>query len=149
MTASCSDTLDLFGDDLPAAAEQLAEDLGRWPTQLAEMTEIIQDELARALPELPDEVIRRAACRQICRFIGEYGGTRPYIPKDDAIRRALRDLSIWGEHDGTVDGPHGIRALGRKHNLSEVAVWSVLREQRKLHVKRVQADLLEEPETAD
>lgn len=127
-------------EDLPVLAEQLADDLGRWPTQLAEMTEIIQDELARALPDLPDEVIRRAACRQICRFIGEYGGTRPYIPKDDAIRRALRDLSIWSEHDGTVDGEHGIRALGAKHGLSEVAVWAVLRQQRKLHRQPLPGD---------
>lgn len=127
-------------EDLPVLAEQLAEDLGRWPTQLAEMTEIIQDELARALPDLSPAEARRTACRQVCRFIGEYGGTRPYIPKHDAIRRALRDLSIWSEHDGTVDGEHGIRALGAKHGLSEVAVWAVLRQQRKLNRRPLPGD---------
>lgn len=113
------------------AAERLSGE--HWPRQLAEMTDLMLDELAHALPDLPAETIRQAAMRQICRFIAEYGGTRPYIPKDDAIRRALRDLAIWGEHDGTVDGPHGIRALTRKHNLSEVAIWSILRHQRLLH----------------
>lgn len=137
-----ADTSDMFGGSLPAAAaEQLADDTGRWPAQLAEMTDILQDELTLALPDLNADAVRIAAMRQIVRFCTEYGGTRPYIPKDDAIRRALRDLEIWARHDGTVEGPSGIRALGKRHNLSEVAVWSILREQRRLHIRRVQGDL--------
>lgn len=130
------DTLDLFGD---ARAERLVDDLGRWPAQLTEMTALLQAELEQGGLGEPDA--RRLACRQICRFVDEYGGSHPYIPKGDAIRRALRDLRIWGEHDGTVDGPRGIRALSREYRLSEVTVYAILRAQRRLHVQRVQGRL--------
>jgi Mor family transcriptional regulator len=119
-------------EDLQAIGEQLDRS-GRWPAQLAEITDFLEDELARALPDLAPAEARCTACRQTIRFITEFGGTRPYIAKPDLFQRAFRDLKIWSEHDGTVDGPNGIRALAAKYNLSEVAVWRVLKQQRELH----------------
>lgn len=135
------DARDLFEGLPAAAAEQCADDAGRWPAQLAEMTDILQDELAQALPDLPPRLIRQAACRQMCRLAVEFGGTNTYIPKGDAIARVLRNLALWGEFDGTVDGPRGVRALARQHGLSEISVWRVLSEQRRRHRARVQGAL--------
>ena len=113
---------------------------GRWPARLAEITDFLEDEMARALPDLARAEARRVACRQTVRFIAEFAGTRPYIPKADLLQRAYRDLKIWSEHDGTVDGPRGIRVLGAKYGLSEVAVWSVLKQQRELHRRPLPGD---------
>ena len=131
-------TLDLCGH--PAAAlNALAEDVSRWPSQLAEMTDLV----AVALAVLPAPEARRLAAHVIVSLCRAYGGGSVYIPKPDAIERALRDLTLWAEHDGTVDGPHGIRVLARRYKLSEQRVWNLLKVEHERHLRRVRPELSE------
>lgn len=112
------------------------DDADRWPRQLAALTDSCLAALTQTLPDLEPARARQAAVALIERITGEYGGTQWYVPKTDALDRARRNLALWAEHDGTVDGPRGIRALARRHALTEVAVWGILREQRRLHIQR-------------
>ena len=135
------DPQDPLADDLPGAAASLSETPERWPDRIAEMVDWVVDEAARSglMPAPADR--RTLAVRVVTRICAEIGGAQYYWPKTDAIRRALRDATIWAEHDGTRDGPRGITALSRRHHLSEVQVWAILRAQRALHVRRVQGRL--------
>ncbi|WP_052315056.1 Mor transcription activator family protein [Thiocystis violascens] len=136
---------DLFPDllrDLPAAAlDTLADDPARWPAVLAGLSDYVLDELLTGLPATAPALARRLAYRVVARIMREHGGTQLYIPKGDAVLRALRDLEIWSRYDGTVDGPGGLNALARRHGLSAARVRVALRRQRDLHRARVQPDL--------
>lgn len=135
-----SDNLDLFGDDvpnLPDASERLPDD--HWPLKISELTDLVADELARS-ESLDARRVRPAACRVVARLLAEHGGAQWYVPKADALRRAIRDLEIWSRYDGSRRGPNGIEALSRRYRISEVAVWAILREQRALHLRSVQSD---------
>ncbi|AUB83765.1 Mor transcription activator family protein [Candidatus Thiodictyon syntrophicum] len=110
-------------------------DAGRWPGVFEEMTTIIFDTVANTLPHLDPRSTRTCAVNVIARIATEYGGGSLYIPKNDAITRALRNLEIWAEHDGTTNGPHGIRAIAKRYRMSEQSVWMILRHQRQLNHK--------------
>ena len=117
------------------------DDADRWPRQLAVLTDCCLATLTKTLPDLDPARARQVAFALIERITSHYGGSTWYIPKSDAIDRARRNLALWAEYDGTVDGPRGIRALARRHHLTEVAVWGILREQRQLHLARHQLSL--------
>ena len=132
---------DLLGDSLSAAACALAAEPDRWSARMAEMIDLVVDEVrASALLTLPQEQ-RALAVRVVTRLCQEYGGGQEYWPKPDRIARALRDARIWAEHDGTTEGPRGVYALAKRHRLTAAQVWAILRAQRALHLRRVQPAL--------
>lgn len=136
-----ADTLDLFDRDLPAAVERGIADGAEWPAILDELTDYFLDELQRAAPELGEAKHRLLAMRLVTRFVSEYGGSRPYIPKDDQIRRALVRLRVWSEYDGR---PETIQTLARRYKITDVCVYGYIRRERKRYVERVQVDGLKE-----
>lgn len=139
-------TADLFGgipDDLPSAAEALAGDPGRWPRQMAEITDVLEDELTRLDRPLEPIAARRLACRLMARISRDCGGTWMYLPKGDALERVLRDAWMWSEYDGTTDGPGGVNTLAKKVGMTAIAVYRILAKQRALHRKSIQADLFD------
>jgi Mor family transcriptional regulator len=107
----------------------------RWPRQLADLTDLVAQEIAR-FKATDAGATRLLACAIVTRIALEYGGSALYVPKSDAIARALRNLAIWAAHDGTVDGPCGIHALARTYNMSGNAIWDILRQERALHRRR-------------
>jgi len=148
-------TPDLFGDapaghqpqDIVAAADQVA-DSERWPRQLAELTDLLADELMRRPPRLPAPEARRHAARLAARLARDYGGQYLYIPKGDSLARALRDARLWAEFDGTVHGAHGVAQLARREGLTQAQVYNILRAQRALHLRAVQPDLFDALDTS-
>lgn len=115
--------------------------LDRWPARLAEILELFEDEIRRHLAtSQPPLNPRHLAAGIVTRFVTEHGGSNTYIPKGDALNRLLRNMRIYAEHDGSVDGPNGIRALGRRHGLSEIATWSVIKSERALRCAQRDAD---------
>lgn len=121
--------------DLPAAAARaIANEPDRWPVRMAEMIDIMLDEMRRSGTPSAASDQRALAVRLVVRQCQEYGGSREYWPKADSIERILRDARIWAEHDGTVDGPNGVRAIAKRHRITDVQVWAILRSQRALHL---------------
>jgi Mor family transcriptional regulator len=109
----------------------IAED-NRWPVQFSMLTDYTIDEIGRLFPDIGKRKSRLLSVHIVRRLAREFGGTAFYIPKADSINRALRDLAIWAEHDGTVDGPNGINELARRHKMTAQSVWAILRRQRDL-----------------
>jgi len=142
-----SEQPDLLGEpdqQLLAGAATLAADPERWPRQMAEITDLLVDELMRAPSRLPPADARRLGGRLMARIATEFGGGYFYLPKADALERMLRDARLWAEFDGTVDGPRGVRVLARREGLTTIHVYRILATQRQLHLRRVQGDLFQE-----
>jgi len=119
-------------DDLPAAAEAVSAE--RWPTQMAELADFAADELIRAGLSQPEA--RRLGGRVAVRLCQEVGGARYYWPMGTAMERAVRDLLLWADHDGTVNGPRGVMVLSRQYRMSEIQVRRILAAQRALHQRK-------------
>lgn len=133
--------IDLLGDPLdPHAADPDAQ-RGRFPEQMAQIMGYCLDELRAGLPRAAPAELRAVALACTLRLCREMGGTRYYWPRGESFERAARDMGIYAEHDGTVDGPHGVRALARKHGLTDNRVWQILSDQLALHRARVQPEL--------
>lgn len=107
-------------------------DGNRLPHQFSELAGYAFDEIARLIPDLDERKSRLLAIHIVSRLAREYGGTSFYVPKPDAIDRALRDMRIWAEFDGTVSGPNGRKMLAIRHRMTEQGIWLILRKQRDL-----------------
>jgi Mor family transcriptional regulator len=90
---------------------------------------------------LPLPEARALACDVIDRIAIDFGGGNVYLPRNDALRRTLRNLRIWHEYDGTPHGPHGIAMLAKKHHLTEIAIYRILEAQRQAQRPQSQPDL--------
>jgi Mor family transcriptional regulator len=90
---------------------------------------------------LPLPEARALACDVIDRIATDFGGGNVYLPRNDALKRTLRNLSIWHEYDGTPHGPHGISVLAKQHRLTEIAIYRIIEAQRQAHRSQTQPDL--------
>lgn len=132
------DNLDL-GFEIPDDALERLQDpeiLKKWPQGLTDMLMVIEAAHRRAGD---NEEIARARAFRAVRALAQFAGGRSfYVPKGDQLDRALRDREIWERHDGT-----NIGELARQYHLTEVQIYSIIAEQRKLARARVQQELFE------
>ncbi|MDX1464102.1 MAG: Mor transcription activator family protein [Halomonas sp.] len=130
------DTQDM-GFEIPEDALARLEDpeiLRKWPQGLSDMVTVIAAALRRAGD---DEATARERAFRAVRALAQYAGGRSlYVPKGEALDRALRDRDIWEHFDGA-----NVTALARQHDLTEVQIYAILAEQRKLARQRVQPGL--------
>lgn len=119
------------------AVDELTVDPGRWERGMADVAETIISELNR----LGIANAARVGCQVAISLCQERGGSYWYIPRGEGLSRAVRDMAIWHEHDGTVSGANGIEVLAKRHGLTEISVWRILARQRALHVKKIQGEL--------
>lgn len=125
-------------DDIPAdAIERMSapEVMGAWEGRLQEMFSVVE----HALGQLPETNERRA---EIARWVtltlcDTLGGTIIYLPRGDALKRAIRDTEIYRDWQKSGKLP---RQLARKYKLGEQAVYAIIAKQRELH-RRLEPDL--------
>lgn len=124
---------------LDPSLETVLDDPERWEAAMVEICDYAADEAEQAGLAWPQA--RRIGARIARRLCQEMGGVRYYWPRGDAFERAVRDLQIWEEFDGTVDGAHGISVLSRRHGMSDIHLYRIIARQRALHRQRVQPEL--------
>ena len=122
-----SDLLDHLPDDTPEAR-------GKWPKDLVALCDIYAQELASL--GIEEQQARKISLRLLMAQANYGGGRVFYLPKGDAIRRAVRDHNIWTEFNG-----RNHQELARQHNLTVPRVYNILAEQKALHVSRNQPQL--------
>lgn len=83
----------------------------------------------------------RLACLIVDRMTAVLGGGNFYIPKNDVLRQMRRNLALWREFDGTVNGKHGIRALAEQYEITEMHVYRIVKSQRAANITNHQPDL--------
>lgn len=130
---------ELFDDKLPDDALDHLDDpeiRARWPQALVDMLDVMANALARQIDD-QDQARKLAtvALRALARY---HGGRMFYLPKGDSLERALRDKAIWEAHDGRRAT---VQELAARHGLTEQQIYSILREQRALHRRRIQPTL--------
>lgn len=135
--------LDIFGgeDQFTSRSSRISSDI--WPKQISEMTDFVADEVAKAGVASGHD-LRALAHQIVARITLEYGGGHWYIPKHDSILRILRDQEIWSKYrPGAYRGEGSPEWLARRYGLAELTVRAIIRAQRELHIRSIQADLFD------
>lgn len=133
------DNLDM-GFEVPDDALARLQDpeiLKKWPQGLTDMLMVIEAAYRRAGDD--QQLARERAFRAVRALAQFAGGRSLYVPQGRQLDRALRDREIWERHDGT-----NVSELAQRFALTEVQIYSILAEQRKLARARHQPDLFEE-----
>lgn len=111
--------------DVPAA---------KWEKSLVESIEVGEAELVRQGMD-PAAAFEQASAVVIA--IAEYrGGRLFYWPKGDRLRAAIRDAGLYRRFNG-----RNIDALVEESGLNVIHVYRILREQRALHMRKIQPQL--------
>lgn len=110
--------------------------LKRWEGTLIEMSSLAEIKLREVLPNHKDQVpqIARAVVFAICETMG---GAVVYIPRGEALRKAMRNAEIFREWREQATRPD---ELARKFNLASQTVYDIIARQRELH-RRAEPDL--------
>ncbi|WP_064116748.1 Mor transcription activator family protein [Pseudomonas fluorescens] len=135
-------TEDLFPDDSDQLdAKKVLANLQdptvipRWEGSLKEMVEIAE---ATLLVELkPSSTAPELAHHVVFAICSTMGGSVIYLPRGDAVKRALRDASIY--RDWREKGIHPAD-LGRTYKLANQTIYEIIAKQRVLH-RRSEPDL--------
>ena len=125
-------TADMVVDGMDA---DIRNDARNWPSLLSELVDVLADYFSRR-PGLTD-----AACREMVQDVvvvmaHHLGGRSIYLPRDDRLKRAIRDALIYKAFDG---GNH--LALSRQTGLTTTQIYNIISRQRRLKLDRVQREL--------
>lgn len=111
----------------------MGESSGKWPKDLAALSDIYTRELE--LMGVAGDV--RAITDRLLLAQANYGGGRMfYLPKAERLRREIRDQKIYSEFNGRNQD-----ALAMRYNLSVQRIYRILEEQRELDRKNRQSAL--------
>lgn len=102
----------------------------RWEGTLKEMVEIAEAELRAKLGERTDvPEIARFVVFAICDVMG---GSVVYLPRGEALKKAMRDASIFRDwRDNNIQPSE----LVRKYRLASPTIYDIIARQRALHRK--------------
>jgi len=120
--------------DLLAHSDSLANDDRAWPKMLAVL-------IAVNVAELKDDGFEhdeawRIAKRLIIRQSHHLGGGMVYLPRNDKLKKALRDANLYHYFNG-----NNHRELMKKYDLTQQSVYQLCAEQRQLFIDKNQGKL--------
>lgn len=109
----------------------------KWPRDLIALLDIFQATLTRF--GTPEEQSSRLAHALISELAVYCGGRYIYLPKGDALEKAIRDVRLYQDwRNGNNHNPHTPETLQKKYNLSLQHVYRIINEQRQYHLNKVQ-----------
>ncbi|MRJ41174.1 MULTISPECIES: Mor transcription activator family protein [Idiomarina] len=123
-------------DELLSKAEDIELGTTAWPQTLAELVSIFKDEMMSGAVALDEDKALSLAKRLVARQAHHMGGRQFYLPRDERLRKAIRDVEIWQRYNG-----RNVAELQREFDLTAQQVYAILREQRQLERDRRQAKL--------
>lgn len=121
-------------NDLLAHSDTLANDEKAWPKMLADLIAINVAELKE--DGFEHNEAWRIAKRLIIRQSHFLGGGMVYLPRNDKLKKALRDAHLYHDFTG-----NNIRELMKKYNLTQQSVYQICAEQRQLFIAKRQPQL--------
>jgi len=114
--------------------DEAADDPRAWPGSLADLVDVLADD---ALDRGMDEGKAFAEARRSIALIAHYwGGRMCYLPRNDKLKIALRDNRIWRKFRGD-----NITELAVENKLTDQQIYTIIKHQRKLTIRRKQRDL--------
>ena len=126
-----------FSDDLLAHLDEIPDDVRKkWPKDLAALIDLYQASLLRMGYDEKDA--KKIAHTLLAEQAMYCGGRHVYIPKGDRFRQAVRDIDLFNDwHDRGIVPDE----LASRYKLSTQHVYRIIKEQRAIHMKRVQPSL--------
>ncbi|MCG8635429.1 MAG: hypothetical protein MI863_16470 [Desulfobacterales bacterium] len=106
-----------------------------WPAFLAELVDVLFDHLADR-EGMEDKEAQRMAQDIIVTIAHHLGGRSIYLPRDDKLKRAIRDALIYKSFDGSNH-----LALSRATGLTTTQIYNIIDRQRRLRQDRLQMKL--------
>jgi len=142
MTKIKETQLELFNTDAMSIEQvlgeltlDLREDSCNWPSLLAELIDVVADYF-EGLSLFDSNRTMNMAQDVILRISHYLGGRAVYLPKDEKLRKAIRDRFIYRAFDGTNH-----LVLAKKSGLTSAMVYNIIAKQRKLKDNRLQMEL--------
>lgn len=131
---------DLWGVPTGLAAAALTEDSTakvseeNWAPLLAAMVAVLAATHRRL--GFDDAQAAKMATSGVLAIAEYLGGRTAYLPRGDRLRKALRDAEIY--HRARRGN---IRKLAEEYRLSDLQIYRIVREQKELHLAKVQGRL--------
>ncbi|MCB5226154.1 hypothetical protein JAO78_004930 [Alishewanella sp. 16-MA] len=133
--------LDAFADDdlqqlltdldkLPP--EQRSDAINRIPAQLQSLMALFESELKGQVKQ-PENVAQRLVI-ELAHYLG---GIQTYIPRNDRLKTLLRNIAIYNAHNKGAS----IRSLAENHRLTDMQIYSIIKEQTQVERARRQFKL--------
>lgn len=139
---SADDNHELFGDGVDASVADVVANLGeaeikdKWPKMLVDYIDVVAAKFVRDGMAKDDALhLATGAVTAICEA---FGGQTHYLPRGDSVKRAIRDKRVWEDFNG-----RNVHELVRKYRLSEMKIYTILKEQKHLHAKQLHSDLFD------
>lgn len=110
------------------------EQKNHWPLALVELIDVLK--FSRIKSGENKTEAEKQSIELALDISGHFGGSQFYLPKPNHLEKFVRDIKLFGEFNG-----NNIKELARKYSLTEVQVYSIIREQRQLHINKVQPDI--------
>jgi len=115
--------------------EDIRQAARNWPSLLAELVDVLEDYFSRR-QGLAENTCREMVQDVVVVMAHHLGGRSIYLPRDDRLKRAIRDALIYKAFDG---GNH--LALARQTGLTTTQIYNIVSRQRRLKLDRVQMKL--------
>lgn len=133
--------LDAFADDdlqqlltdleqLPP--EQRSDAINRIPAQLQSLMALFESELKGHVKQ-PENLAQRLVI-ELAHYLG---GIQTYIPRNDRLKTLLRNIAIYNAHSKGAS----IRSLAESHRLTDMQIYSIIKEQTQIERARRQFKL--------
>ena len=105
-----------------------------WPKFLRELMDVLKNELMRDGHK--EDAALKLAQKLVARQAQHLGGRMAYIPRDERLKLALRDMEIYDHYKGGNS-----RDLAERYNLTQQRICNIVKDQHALLRKRHQPDL--------
>ncbi|MCG8470535.1 MAG: hypothetical protein MI742_01595 [Desulfobacterales bacterium] len=106
-----------------------------WPALLAELVDTLADHY-ESREEMTPQKAMEAAQNVIVVIAHHLGGRNIYLPRDDRLKRAIRDAMIYQAFDGSNH-----LELSRKTGLTTPTIYNIINKERMLRQDRKQIKL--------
>lgn len=140
----CPNTEDMFGETVDASIEQVlahidqlsADDLKHiWPARLVEFFELTAHTITK-VQGLDEKQVHQLSAALVTAIANHFGGMSFYLPHNEKLEKAVRDIKIWHEFKG-----NNIDRLAKKYRVSEMTIRTAVANQLALRRAKLQPQL--------
>lgn len=112
--------------------EQRSGAINRIPAQLQSLMALFESELKGHVKQ-PENLAQRLVI-ELAHYLG---GIQTYIPRNDRLKTLLRNIAIYNAHNKGAS----IRSLAENHRLTDMQIYSIIKEQTQIERARRQFKL--------
>lgn len=122
--------------DLIERGGEVLADKSRWPQRLVELYDVLFA-YARKVGRSESDAALDASAQSV--LIADYlGGSVVYLPRGEALRKAVRDSEAYRRHNG-----RNTEVLAREYGMTTTKFYELLARERKRRLRKMQGKLFQ------